>query len=97
LKDFDVSLGSEKDSCSLMQQYHFRCLAFFSFSLFLLFFSCTVFRRDVFPELGGKFFSFGPETEPCEEQGSAQVRDGFFPILEIAFFEQGSEVIPEGC
>jgi hypothetical protein len=34
-----------------------------------------------------------PDAKPCEKQGSTEVKDGFFPILVIRFFERCSKLI----
>jgi hypothetical protein len=52
----------------------------------------SIFRSDILPESGSQFLPSIPDAKPCEKQGSTEVKDGFFPILVIRFFEQDSEV-----
>jgi len=69
--------------------------------IFILFFSfitvqadnISIFRSDILPESGSQFLPSIPDAKPCEKQGSTEVKDGFFPILVIRFFEQCSKLI----
>jgi len=64
---------------------------FLSFSLRVG--NTSIFRSDILPESGRQLLPFVPDAKPCEKQGSTEVKDGFFPILVICFFEQGSKLI----